>query len=311
MDKEDKRKRNARHAESVAKKRGGSLDFTKEIPANAPTETPENDSHQIAWKSLKPVFPDPNKGFQPLSSHMVDRITRATMKEMKRLAQERHISLDWKYWEQITRSILGQPSSDIAIICPSPAGSGKSTWILAFLLAIKSLFSSDSELESSLIGVAVILQKVEDLNCLAEALNHECSPDAPFMVPLQGWNTSGKKRGFCQNAGVEGYTDCPRTRCPHAAQCPILEFREKAIYAPVIGLTQERFYLLRDDDLSPILKRKCQDMTSRSRRYILFDEKFQMAPVTALNTAQINEASTELDKIILKYDIADTRVRSL
>lgn len=312
MGKENTKRRNAHHAENMARKRDNSQKCTNKISANASPELPESNSQLPAWeKSLDPVYPDPDKNFEPLSPYLVESITKATIEEMKRLAQERHISLDWKYWEKTTRSILGQPNTDIAIICPSPAGSGKSTWILAFLLTIKSLFFSSSELESALVGITVVLQKVEDLNCLAEALNQNCAPGAPFMVPLQGWNASGKKRGFCRNSGVENYADCPRARCPYAAQCPILTFLEKASYAPLVGLTQERFYILREGNLSPILQRTGPDGHSHPRRYIIFDEKFRMAPVAALSAAQINEASTELNSAIQKYGVMDSQVRIL
>lgn len=307
MSKEDKRKRNTRHAEAMAKKYSGSQNSTDEIAASPSLAAPRSDG----WKSLNPAYPDPSKKFEPLSPYLVDRITKATMTEMKCLAQKRHIPLDLKYWEQVTRAILGQKSTNTAIIVPAPAGSGKSTWILSFLLAIKEQFSSKPELENSLIGMTVVLQRVEDLNNLAETLNQGCTTDEPFMVPLQGWSTSGKRRGFCQNTGVDSYTECPRSRCPYATQCPIRTFSEKAPYVPVLGLTQERFYLLREDDLSLVLKRKGPDGNLHSRRYLLFDEKFRMAPVIALSIAQINEASTALNDAIQKYEVKDARVRGL
>lgn len=310
MTRKDK-KRNAEHrAAMAAKKSGTSENFTKEIPANTPPKGFERDFEATGFLSLDPVLPNPAKGFERLSPYMVEFITKATMKYMKQLAYDRHTPLDLKYWEKFTRSVLEQPNTDIAIICSAPAGGGKSTWILSFLRALKKLFFDKSEFDSSIIGVTVVLQKVEDLNVLAEELNRDCPPDAPFMVALQGWSESGKNRGFCQNAGVDCYDACPRGRCPYAAQCPILAFRETAPYAPVIGLTQERFYILRESGLTLIRYRMGQDGIPRPRRYFLFDEKFQMAPVIALSAKQLNDASTAFNDAIQKYGAVDASVRA-
>ena len=308
MSRKSKKKYQKQITENKAKNSGAPQNFSSKSPTSPPHRGSAEDS---ASQVLQPIRPDPRMGFQPLSKPLVECITKATMARMTQLSRERHIPLDLKYWERVTRAILGQKSTDTAIIVPAPAGSGKSTWILAFMLAMKDLFQEKPELEKSLVGITVVLQKVDDLNELAEVLNQGCPQNEPFMVPLQGWSKSGKQRGFCQCAGVDSYAECPRNQCPYALQCPILTFHEKVLYAPVVGLTQARFCLLRQGDLDSVLQRLGPDGTSYPRRYILFDEKYPMVPIAELNMERINETSTAFNTIIEKYHASDTRVCGL
>lgn len=264
-----------------------------------------------AAEVLKPICPDPDTGFESLSEFQVARITKRVMERMRKLCKKRGIGLDFEYWEKITRRILGPPTPENAIIVSAPAGSGKSTWIEAFHLALKDLFQEFPELDKAVVGTAIVLQKVDSLNSLAAELNEGCPADKPFMVALQGWSQSGRQLGYCLNPDVSSYEECPRSRCPSAAQCPVLRFRETAPFAPVVGLTQERFYLLRQDDLSSVLMRIGQDGLPHPRRFIIFDEKFEMAPAVKLSMKEINEASTEFTKLIPQVDASDTRVRTL
>lgn len=110
---------------------------------------------------------------------------------------------------------------------------------------------------------------------------------------------------------MNSYDECPRSRCPHAPQCPVLQFREAVPFAPVVGLTQERFYLLRQDDLSSVLTRIGQDGLPHPRRFVIFDEKFEMAPAVRMSIKEIHDASTEFTKLISQMDASDTRVRTL
>jgi len=311
MSRKSHARRSAAQRQNSAKFSAAAKISTMKISASPTPGGPADELVNVTKETLEPIYPDPDEGFQELSGYLVERITEKTMKHMARLIRERHVPLNLKYWKKITRSILGQPSNDKAIVIPSPAGSGKSTWILAFLLAWKDILLSEPEFAASLVGVAVVLQKVEDLNTLADELNQGSPPDQPVMVPLQGWSQSGRQRGFCQDAGVESYEDCQRNRCPYAEQCPIRRFRKAAPFAPIVGLTQERFYLLQQSDLSMILQRMGQDGQFHPRRYILFDEKYKMVPTTALSVEQINDASSEFNRLINKLEISDSFARWL
>lgn len=309
-----KGKKNSRRsaARTRAKKSIASQNSSMEDSANTPPRGAESDPVPSTEERLRPACPDPGQGYQQLTHYLVERILKEVMRKMERLAHERHIPLDQKYWEHITRTILERSSTEAALVIPAPAGSGKSTWILAFLLALKGLFQSEPELRDSLVGVTVILQKVEDLNNLAEALNEGCPDGKRFMVPLQGWNPSGQRRGFCLDPSVDNYAGCLHNRCLYADRCRLHAFQEEAQYAPVVGMTQERFNMLRQGDaFSAALECLGEDGVRRPRRFVIFDEKFQMAPATALSTAQINEASTQFTELIRKFDTSDTHVRSL
>ena len=78
------------------------------------------------------------------------------------------------------------------------------------------------EFDLSLVGVVVVLQKVEDLNELADLLNQDCAEDHPVMVSLQGWTDAGSRGGLCRNPSVDNYEACLRQQCPYAGKCPIL-----------------------------------------------------------------------------------------
>ena len=301
-------------------KRSESILANKSVPFNSPipgtalnplSKGVQDGAEPTATGILKPVCPDPDTGFERISNFQIDRITRHTMEHLHGLCAERGVELDFEYWEKITRRILGPPTPEDAIIVPAPAGAGKSTWIQAFHRALRELFEDDPELDKAIVGTVIVLQTVSALNSLAAALNEDRPEDRPFMVALQGWSQSGRQLGYCLNSDVSSYDECPRSRCPYAIQCPVLQFREKAPLAPVVGLTQERFYLLRQDDLSSVLTRIGQDGLPHPRRFIIFDEKYEMAPAVTLSMKEINEASTEFTKLIPQVDASDARVRTL
>lgn len=262
--------------------------------------------------ALHPKLPDPNQGFQPLSNYLTDQLTKRTMKYLELICSTRKAKLDFIYWERCTRAILGQPSTDNTIVVPAPAGSGKSTWIEAFTRAITSQFRSDPELAISLVGIVLVLQKVEDLNRLASVLNADAPWDIPNMVALQGWTQSGRRQGFCRNASVQRFEDCSPSNCPYAQRCQLLAFRDIAPRAPVVGLTQERFAMLRNSgNLGTVLNRMVGDNVFLPRRFLILDEKFQFVQINTLNKDVIDKASLEISELIAKRDTPDWQVRSL
>lgn len=263
-------------------------------------------------EAMRPVCPNPQEGFQPLSQYLVDRITEAVIHRMEKLCKERGIGLDLKYWKQQTRFILAPKSTTSILVIASPAGSGKSTWIEAFAATLIDFFQTDKALEAALVGITIVLQKVEDLNRLAEVLNFDTSKDIPNMVALQGWSHSGQQYGFCQNASVDSFDGCRPKDCPFAQGCKLLAFHRVAERAPIIGLTQERFAMLRDSTgLGSVLYRSGEDGCSRPRRHLIFDEKIMMAQISTLDKNCIDQASIEFSGLIKKIAATDSQVRSL
>ena len=234
---------------------------------------------------LKPRCPDPTHGFETLVSFQVKRLTGLVMENLAALCRERGVVLNTKYWRRITREILASDSRE-SLIIPARAGSGKSTWIRAFLQAFAHICQKDPQLDRALVGITVVVQKVETPNQLVEQINNE---DSTTMVALQGWNPSGSQRGFCANPEVNHYDQCRRYTCPYSEHCRLLSFQQQAPYASVVGLTQERFQLLREAGaLDKILWRTFSDQVTLPRRYLIFDEKITMAQTSALNKPVID-----------------------
>lgn len=297
---------------SAAKKQLTSRQNTTELP-----QTPVGNGLKHIFiptvpEALRPICPNPDEGFQPLSPYQIKRITKQVMCHMEALCKERKILLDLTYWERQTRFILGSESTKDTLVISSPAGSGKSTWCEAFTRTFIELSQTDTELADSLVGIALVFQKVEDLNRLAEVLNSDSPQNTPNMVALQGWSQSGKKLGFCQNSGVNSFEECCPNSCPYVHDCKLRIFRQQAFLAPIVGLTQERFAMLRESgSLNSVLYRTDEIGRFRPRRYLIFDEKFPMAQINTLDKDCIDCASMEFSELIGKKSAADSQVRSL
>lgn len=280
-----------------------------ETAPNRPISGAEAPNPPTASDLLKPRCPDSTQGFEALTSFQVERLTGLVMENLEDLCRERSVVLNTKYWRKITQEILASDSRE-SLIIPARAGSGKSTWILAFLRAFARLCQKDPRLDRALVGITVVVQKVEPLNQLVEEINKKYST---AMVALQGWNPSGSKRGFCANPEVIHYDQCRRYACPYSEHCRLLSFQQQAPYAPVVGLTQERFLLLREAGaLDKILRRTfLSDQVTLPRRFLIFDEKITMAQTSTLNKPVIDQASTEIERLIRQGDLSDSQARSL
>lgn len=280
-----------------------------ESAPNRPISGSEAPDPPTASDLLLPRCPDPTQGFETLASFQVERLTGLVMENLAGLCRERGVALNIDYWKQITREILASDSRE-SLIIPARAGSGKSTWLLAFLRAFAHLCREDPRLDRALVGITVVVQKVETLNQLVEQINNE---DSTTMVALQGWNPSGSQRGFCANPEVIHYDQCRRYACPYSEHCRLLSFQQQAPCAPVVGLTQERFVLLREAGaLDKILRRTfLSDQVTLPRRFLIFDEKITMAQTSTLNKPVIDQASTEIERLIRQGDLSDSQARSL
>ena len=117
---------------------GGSISETDLSPLYKEVQ---GKSEPTAAEVLKARSPNPDAGYDPFSKFHVGRLTRCTIKHMRRLCEERDIELDFEYWEKHTRRILSQPTPEDAIVVSAPAGAGKSTWIEAFHLALTAASS--------------------------------------------------------------------------------------------------------------------------------------------------------------------------
>ncbi len=250
------------------------------------------------YEVLVPRCPDPYEGFQPLQRYLVHEIASRVTYYLKKICRTRECRLDFGYWEKRTFDILSTENPEHPIVVPSRAGSGKSTWLRAFLLALMEFKLNTPDVAESLGGVMIVIQKVEELNDIVATV-YEFFPQVNAdIVALQSWSKDGANRGFCKMPGVEGFQSCQREQCEFACTCDVLRFCREAESAFILGITQARFDILRkSESLDQFLWRPV-GLSRVPRRFLIFDEKFNFSQVQALNLSLINAASTELESLI-------------
>lgn len=230
------------------------------------------------------------------------------MEYLGKLCERRGASVDTAYWKIITRKILSAGAGNSTMVVPARAGSGKSTWILAFLLALCDMYLNELDTAESLGGVMLVLQ----LNDVVHEIKRFFPRDADDVITvLQSWNPSGVKRGFCQNRSAQSFEDCKRERCEYASTCQILAFQRKAPSAFIIGMTQSRFVKLRSSEtgIEPYMVRM-RGATAVNRRFLIFDEKFEMANTKTLSLRDINDASNEIESKGQSCNRSDLQIRN-
>ena len=275
--------------------------------------TPHSGVHDTeAPNKLKPQFPDPEKGFMPLSPLLVHTLSKVVLKYMQQLVASRGADVDLSYWQKTTVEILGITERDRALVIPARAGAGKSTWITAFLLALCDLYLVNDPFVFSLGGIMLVIQKVETLNDILDTIEEYFPGHAEsFMVALQGWSRSGQEHGFCSNKHVSGYHECGKQNCPWASGCKVLSFQDRASSGFCLGMTQRRFSMLRDSGGLDHFLFRAIDGQERSvpRRFIVFDEKFDMARQEGLTVDQIYRALDSIERTAKRLRLPDSEAR--
>lgn len=235
------------------------------------------------------------------AAFMADRV----MYYIEELCRRRGAAVDFEYWRKITKRVLNSLTGQKPLVCPARAGSGKSTWITAFLLAACELRLNNDPL-ADVFSVLLVLQKIESLNDIRDTIA-DFFPNAPetLVVPLQGWTVASQKAGFCKNKQVTSFDQCRKDNCPFAASCDVLRFGQLAGQAFVLGVSQARFDLLRKGNaLDGLLHQQENDHP----RILIFDEKFEFAPLYHLTQTTLDAASSQLERLITQRDLKDRRV---
>lgn len=132
------------------------------------------------------------KPFNGLTAAQITSVSDQVMYYIHELCHQRGASVDFDYWRNITKRTLKGLTDRKPRVCPARAGSGKSTWITAFLLAACELRLNNDPL-ASVFSVLLVLQKIESLNSIRDTIA-DFFPNAPetLVVPLQGWTTAGQ-----------------------------------------------------------------------------------------------------------------------
>lgn len=256
---------------------------------------------------LHPRCPDPEAPLAPLSEPYARKLTHRVMEQLQALQP----NLNMTYWRKFTYQFLRSDASRV-LVNPARAGSGKSTWIRAFLLTLAKGYAAGDELMECFGGVLLIVQKVEDLNAIAQEINQLVSfPEEPLMVALQSLTHSGKTYQLCQNTEAQNYRDC--VDCPHRETCALVQsgFRSKQAY--ILGATQKRFYSLRSSgelDTQLLFRVQANGAMIR-RRFVLFDEKPELTQIAVLDQRSLNTLSTQLEELPAQRGARDCQVSFL
>lgn len=312
MSKRKHKKRNKRTQEASARNKQYSKTADQKFCGEVPAEQDLNKTHVQHSEPLHMRCPNPLQSREPLSKFLRDTLGKKVMEYLGKLCKQRGASVDNAYWKIITRKILSAGAGKSTMVVPARAGAGKSTWILAFLLALCDMYLNELDVAESLGGVMLVLQKVETLNDVVHEIKSFFPCDADDVITvLQSWNPSGVKRGFCENRSVQSFEDCKRERCEYASTCKILAFQRRAPSAFIIGMTQSRFVKLRSSEtgIEPYMVRM-RGTAAVNRRFLIFDEKFEMANTKTLSLRDINDASNEIESKGQSCNKSDRQIRN-
>ena len=257
--------------------------------------------------ALYPTCPDPEGLFEPLRDFLNLALTKLAERYLKVLERD----VDFRYWRNITQQILAVFKPGIQVI-PSQAGAGKSTWIQAFLMALCKLKELHPQEAQTLGGVLLVVQKVETLNGCRTKIRQELGKKAAAqMVPLQSLAPSGKALGLCPNPEVTDYSQCSE-RCAYVGECPLKALEETSQSAYILGVTQARFYALRQNGLlDQLLLREREGDRPVPRCWIIFDEKPELFRIDALSTGVLNSLSNRFESLVTQKRLSDQKTCSM
>lgn len=299
MSKKKKQKKRVKNQKSPAKKSCLSGEAMYENADEPLVEGGSGETAGFPKKGLTSRCPNEHCGRIEENDFHIQRLCTIIMDHMKQICRDRKIHLNYKYWKSITYDVLSVQDTSRPLVIPARAGSGKSTWIQAFLNAAAKLWEKEDTLVDVLGGILLVVQKVEDLNRITQTLRHDCKrPD--IMIPVQAWHSSSVQHGWCINEDSLEHGRCMEKSCPHQEDCPRKRSAQDGCGAYILGITQARYLdLLRPQnaaDLAGYLERKTEDVLV-PRRFILIDEKIELLHIaaSAINTNVLANALLELD----------------
>lgn len=308
MGKKSSKKRGNKKRRSQARNGGGGSAVVEE---KVPAPLGEGDTRSGGGGApgrLQLVYPDSAQPAEPLPPPLACRLTKLVMEQLKKL----NPNLDLRYWKGCTRGIFSADARRVQVI-PARAGAGKSTWIRALLLTLCRLHAQGDPLADCFGGILLVIQKVEDLNQIADQINREIpGQDKPLMIPLQSLTPSGRQTGRCRNNEVQDGEACPGERCPYASDCDLLRQQEEGKRAYLLGATQARFSGMRQAGrLDGLLSRLTPEGKTVPRRLIIFDEKPDLYQLQSLSAVGINQLSSRLERLGPERKMSDRWVSTL
>lgn len=267
-------------------------------------------------KELVPDIGTDASGFTILSEYLVGVIVSYVMKWLTTVYDSCGATLSKpyrKYWEKFTRAFLSANDNSRAWISAARAGSGKTMWMQAFILSLCEIAVEDKVLYQAVMGGLVfVVQKIETLNEMVDTIERWFPGRDDLIGVIQSFSPSGKKRGLCMNPDASIYDDCVRSECSYAESCPIIHSAERGRISLITGITQARFikYRKSDDCIHNLMYRNFRG-AEIPRRFLIFDEKSEMAEILNLSKEGLNSFSNSFEQFSLTQNMPDNKIATL
>lgn len=147
---------------------------TEQIVANETAPSQENTvEYPGATSSLKEPLPQtlqptplrrrqtgPTASFDGLTAAQAVLVGDRVMHFLRELCRRRGAAVDFEYWRKITKRVLNGLTGQKPLVCPARAGSGKSAWITAFLLAACELVPTKNSRSRTLVASPTVVARL-------------------------------------------------------------------------------------------------------------------------------------------------------
>lgn len=255
--------------------------------------------------TLVPRLNPDNDDFSRLPDLLIHSFTGQIMKWFQKIYDERGAKLSngiRKNWKEFTHRILKIEGNDKPIVCPARAGMGKTTWMIAVILALCEYevngYPDDISKEFLRGGILFVVQKIDTLQEFKDAID-EHFPGHPELITI-AYSLSDKEvaSGSCCDPDVTSYYDCHPHDCPFSSSCKIASSSQQIYYSLISGITQARYSLVRQrySNMVNMCYRTIGDY-GIPRLFLFFDERFDMPQIYRLNQNEINLFSGHLEKL--------------
>ena len=218
-----------------------------------------------------------------------------------------------KYWKRFTFDFLSANDNNHAWGSAARAGSGKTMWMTAFILTLCEIAVEGGELCQTVMGGMVfVVQKIETINEMVDVIERYFPGRHDLIGAIQSFSPSGKKRGLCMNPEAAAYDDCVPIECSYAESCPIVHSTAKGHTTLITGITQARFlrYRRSEDSMHRMMYRTFRGVEI-PRRFLFFDEKFEMAEILNLSKEGLNIFSNSFEQFSSTQNMPDNKIAAL
>ena len=215
-----------------------------------------------------------------------------------------------KYWKRFTFDFLSANDNNHAWGSAARAGSGKTMWMTAFILTLCEIAVEGGELCQTVMGGMVfVVQKIETINEMVDVIERYFPGRHDLIGAIQSFSPSGKKRGLCMNPEAAAYDDCVPIECSYAESCPIVHSTAKGHTTLITGITQARFlrYRRSEDSMHRMMYRTFRGVEI-PRRFLFFDEKFEMAEILNLSKEGLNIFSNSFEQFSSTQNMPDNKI---